>query len=270
VRGIVFDVEQRSRTLDGAIISVWGTSRHARVLDTVLRGHGVVGSGLIARQPEGLVVERVIARGFTNYGIAVDANQLNRGKLADGFRLADLDIAGVVRPEPGSSDGRAEACIWIGNTGTLRRSRVRSCGWTGLWTGTATHGATVDQLDVDGTRTGVYLEQYTTDSTFRRLRVGPRVRIGLVAEWASPAWNGKPASVGNVIETSHFETSLAGVYLDEGTTRTTINHSTFAGQRWAAIGDYRGVDNTYSANDYRGIAAGAARVSKKHPTEFRP
>jgi len=268
VRGVVFDVRQPRRTIDGAIISIWGTSRRARVLDTVLRGHGVVAAGISARQPEGLVIERVRAHGFTDYGVLVDANELDRGELAEGFRLEDIDVAEVARPQPGSSDGQAEACIWIGNTGTLRRARVRSCGWTGLWTGTATRRATVDQVDVDRTRTGVYLEHYTTDSTFRRLWVGPRVRIGLVAEWASPAWNGNPASVGNLIEHSRFETSLAGVYLDEGTTHTTIRRSAFAGQRWAAIGDYRGTDNAYYANDYRGLADSAARVSNEHPSEF--
>lgn len=53
-----------------------------------------------------------------------------------------------------------------------------------------------------------------------------------------------------MIETSHVETLLAGLNPDhETTTRTTINHSTFSGQRWAAIGDPRRRD-TYSGNDF--------------------
>ena len=54
---------------------------------------------------------------------------------------------------------------------------------------------------------------------------------------------GLPASVDNVIQASRFESWLAGVYLDEGTTRTIIRGSTFDGQRWAAIADYEGIDN---------------------------
>ena len=99
--------------------------------------------------------------------------------------------------------------------------------------------------------------------------MGPDVRIGLNAEWAAPAWGGKPASVGNVIEDSHFESRLVGVYLDEGTTRTTVRNSSFAGQRFAAVGDYRGRDNAIHDNDYRGIAAGAEQVSRRHLSSAR-
>ena len=90
------------------------------------------------------------------------------------------------------------------------------------------------------------------DSTFRSLRIGPRVRVGLTAEWADPAWGRRPASVGNVIEDSRFESRLVGVYLDEGTTRTTVRRSTFANQTWGAIGDYRGKENAFYGNDYGG------------------
>ena len=151
----------------------------------------------------------------------------------------------------------------------MRRVRVRSCAWSGVWTGTRARGCRFAEIDVDGARTGVYLEHFTYDSTFRRLWVGPDVRVGLTAEWAAPDSGGEPASVGNVIEDSRFESRLVGVYLDEGTRRTTVRRSTFVNQQWAAIGDYRGSGNAYYANDYRGIDAGAAAVSHDHLTSFR-
>ena len=86
------------------------------------------------------------------------------------------------------------------------------------------------------------------------------MKTGVVAEWADPAWNGEPASVDNVIEDSRFESRLAGVFLDAGTTRTTVRRSTFVEQRWAAIGDYRGIGNAYYGNDYRRIAPGASAI----------
>ncbi len=76
-----------------------------------------------------------------------------------------------------------------------------------------------------------------------------------------PAWNGEPASVDNVIEDSRFESWLAGVFLDAGTTRTTVRRSAFANQRWAAVGDYRGIGNAYYDNDYRRIVPGASAVA---------
>jgi hypothetical protein len=269
VRGVVIDVDDPGRTVDGAAIAVWGTGRRSRILDTTLRGHGVVPAGVAARRPDGLVVRRVVVRGFTDYGVLADANDLDRGRLADRLTVEDVDVAGISRRNPGSSNGRAEACLWIGNTGSVRRVRARSCAWTGLWTGTAATGATFDQIDINGTPTGVYLEHFTRDSTFRRLRVGPDVKVGLTAEWADPSWGRRPASVDNLVEDSRFDSQVAGVYLDEGTTRTTVRRSIFLNQAWAAIGDYRGNDNAAYENDYKGIAQGAAVVRNDNLNTFR-
>jgi hypothetical protein len=268
VRGLVFDVRDPAKTADGAEIMVWGTATRARVLDVSLHGNGVVPSGLVVREPEGFVAARLVVRQFTDYGVLVDANDPARTKLDRRFRLADVNVAEVARPLQGSSDGRAEACVWVGNPGVVERVRARRCAWTGLWTGTATSGAVFDRIDVDRTPTGVYVEHFTRSSRFRRLEIGAEVRIGLLTEWADPASGGRAASVDNVIEDSWFASRLAGVYLDAGTTRTTVRRSTFVNQRWAAIGDYQGIDNTYYRNDYEGIARDAAEVSDEHVSVF--
>ena len=252
VRGLVLDVRDRRRTVDGAAILVWGTGRGSRILDTTLRGHRNLSAGVAARRTEGLVMRRVVVRRFQDFGVLVDANDADRPEQREPFAISDLDVADVARPTPGSSMGRAEACVWIGDSGSLRRVRARSCAWSGLWTGTATRRARFESIDVDRARTGVYIEHFTSDSTFRSLRVGPRVRVGLNAEWADPDWGRRPASVGNVIEDSRFESRLVGVYLDEGTTRTTVRRSSFANQTWGAVGDYRGRENSIYGNDYGG------------------
>jgi hypothetical protein len=268
VRGIVFDVRNPEKTVEGAAISVWGTAARARVLDVTLRGNGVVRSGLVVREPEGFSAARLVVRGFTDYGVLVDANDPARTKLERPFRLADVDVADVARPFPRSSNGTAEACVWVGNPGVVKRVRARRCAWSGLWTGTATTGALFDQIDVDGAPTAVYVEHFTRSTRFRRLQIGGDVRIGLLSEWADPATGGRPAGVDNVIEDSWFASELAGVYLDAGTTRTTVRRSTFVNQRWAAIGDYQGHENAYYQNDYEGIAPGAAEVSDQHVSVF--
>ena len=268
VRGLVFDVRDPAKTAEGAEITVWGTAKRARVLDVTLRGNEVVRSGLVVRQPEGFSASRLVVRGFTDYGVLVDANERTRTELERPFRLADVDVAGVARPLPRSSNGTAEACVWVGNPGVVERVRARRCAWTGLWTGTATSGAVFDLIDVDQTPTGVYVEHFTRSSRFRRLEIGDGVRIGLLTEWADPDSGGYAASIDNVIEDSWFASWLAGVYLDEGTTRTTVRRSTFVNQRWAAIGDYRGTENTFYGNDYDGIARDAAEVSDEHVSVF--
>ena len=269
VRGLVIDVRDARRTVDGAAIAVWGTGRNSRILDTTIRGGGALSAGVAARRPEGLVIQRVVVRRFRDFGVLVDANDPDRPRQRQPFRISDLDVAGIARPTPGSSMGRAEACVWIGDAGSVRRVRARSCAWSGLWTGTATRRASFEAIDVDRARTGVYIEHFTRDSTFRALRIGPRVRIGLAAEWADPVWDRRPASVGNVIEDSRFASRLAGVYLDEGTTRTTVRRSTFADQSWGAIGDYRGDGNAFYDNDYRAIGGGADAVRRDHLSSAR-
>jgi hypothetical protein len=260
VRGVVVDVRDPRRTVDGAAIAVWGTGRNTRILDTRVRGHGRLSAGVEAHATRGLVIERLVARSFQDFGVFVDANELDAPASAGGFRLADIDVADVSRPTPRSSNGRAEACVWIGNRGSVRRVRARSCAWSGLWTGTATRRARFDAVDVDDAPTGVYIEHFTHDSVFSRLRIGSSVRVGVTAEWADPDWGRRPASVDNVIEDSHFASTLAGVYLDEGTTGTTVRRSTFVDQEWGAIGDYLGKRNRLYGNDFRGISASAQAI----------
>jgi hypothetical protein len=268
VRGLVFDVRDPEKTVEGAEIVVWGTATNAKVLDVTFRGNGVIGAGLVVRQPQGFRGARLVARDFTDYGVVVDANDPRLVALTRPFKLTDVEVEGVARPVPGSSNGTGEACIWVGNPGLVQRVRVRRCAWTGLWTGTAATQALFDRIDVDETPTGVYVEHFTRRSTFQHLRVGAEVRLGMAAEWAGPEWDGRPASVGNIIQDSWFGATVAGIYLDEGTTRTTVRRNTFANQRWAAIGDYRGIENAYYGNDYGAIGAGADEVTHEHLNAF--
>lgn len=268
VRGVVVDVADPNRTVEGAGIAVWGAGRHSRILDTTIRGNAVLAAGIGGRRPDGLTVRRVVVRDVTDYGVFADASDRENAP-AGRFSISDLDVAYVERPQPGSSDGRAEACLWVGHPGTVRRVRVRACAWAGVWTGSATRRARIDQVDINRTRTGLYIEHFTYDSRFSRLRVGSQVRDGVIAEWAAPDWGGKPASVRNVIERCRIASYEVGVYLDEGTTETTVRRCVFVGQRWGAIGDYRGIRNRFAGNDYRNLAAGAQAVRRDHLSTSR-
>lgn len=263
IRGLRFDVASRAKTLDGDIVHVWGSATHAAVLDTWLDGHGVVDSGLAVRQPRAFVARRIVATSFRSYGVVVDPSDMGY-RTRSPFSLRDVSVSRVARPVPGSSNGTAEACLWLGSPGVARRVSVRRCGVTGIWTGTATHGSRVQDAIVDRAPVGIYIEHFTTNTVFERLRIGPNVSRGINAEWATDAFGGKPASVDNVIQDAYFRTATVGVYLDQGTTRTLVRRSVFRGQTWAAIGDYLGVDNRYYDNDFRGIAATAVAVSYEH------
>ncbi|HYN38812.1 MAG TPA: hypothetical protein VES39_06155, partial [Rhodospirillales bacterium] len=84
VRGLSFAITDPKKAVvswtpvsanDTSVIETWGGARRARLLDISIAGNRVVGAGITARQPEGLRIERVVARGFRSYGIYVDADQ---------------------------------------------------------------------------------------------------------------------------------------------------------------------------------------------------
>jgi hypothetical protein len=233
------------------------------VLDTRIDGHNAVDAGLVVHQPAGFVARRVVARRFLSYGIVVDPNDFNYTTTSP-YSLRDLTIARVSRRVPGSSNGTAEACLWLGSPGTVQRVSVNRCAISGIWTGTAMKSSRIQDATIQRSRVGIYIEHFTTGSTFRHLRFGVGVVRGVNAEWANRAQGGRPASVDNVIEDAYFGTSHVGVYLDQGTTRTLVRHSIFVGQDWAGIGNYLGVDNQYYDNNFDGLASGAVPVSYDH------
>src|SRR5436190_13878488 len=263
IRGLNFSVSDPRKTLQGDVVHVWGSASGARVLDIRIDGHGVIGAGLVVHQPAGFVARRVVARRFLSYGIVVDPNDFNYTTTSP-YSLRDLTIAHVSRRVAGSSNGTAEACLWLGSRGRVERVSVRNCAISGIWTGTAMKDSRVEDATIAHSRVGIYIEHFTTGTTFRRLRFGAGVTRGVNAEWANHAQGGRPASVDNVIEDAYFRTSHVGVYLDQGTTRTVVRHCVFVGQDWAGIGDFLGVDNQYYDNNFDGLAPGAVAVSYDH------
>ena len=263
IRGLNFSVSDPRKTLHGDVVHVWGSASGARVLDTRIDGHGVIDAGLVVHQPAGFVARRVVARRFLSYGIVVDPNDVDY-RTTSPYSLRDLTIARVSRRVAGSSNGTAEACLWLGSRGRVQRVSVRNCAISGIWTGTAMKSSRIEDATIERSRVGIYIEHFTTGTTFRRLRFGAGVTRGVNAEWANRAQGGRPASVDNVIEDAYFGTSHVGVYLDQGTTRTLVRRSVFVGQDWAGIGDFLGVGNRYYDNNFDGLAPGAVAVSYEH------
>jgi hypothetical protein len=260
IEGVAFDVNDRAKTLDGAVIHIWGGATGVHVMDVTIEGHGTVGSGLMARQPDGLVVQHLVARGFTDYGIFVDASDPSR-VLTTPALLEDVTVSDVARAQPRSSNGTAEACLWLGNTGHVQGAQLRHCAWMGMWTGTASTGSTVEDIQVDDTPVGVYLEHFTSRSTFQRMKIGPKVVTGVICEWADPAWGSKPACVDNLIQDSTIESCMVGIALGLGTTRTTVRRVSFVRQRIAGVVDVAGIGNVFPDNDYSAMAAGSLAVT---------
>jgi hypothetical protein len=130
----------------------------------------------------------------------------------------------------------------------------------GLWTGGVNTNALLEDIDVDRTGTGVYMEHFTTGSTFQRINVGSSVQDGFICEWNDPAWGGKPGCVNDVIQDATVASRRIGVWLDAGTTGTTVQRVKFVGQSNSAIFDPAGIGNSYADNDYSQIGSTAMPI----------
>jgi hypothetical protein len=265
LQGLAFDVSNSSKVLNGSIVHIWGTGSNSQVLDTTLEGNSVISSGILAREVEGVVIRRVVARDFRDWGVIVDPNTASYTPATPPV-LEDVDSANVSWPTARASNGTAEACVWVGVKAVVRRLKARNCAWEGLWVGTGTRDSVFEDLDLNETDIGVYVEHFASHTTFRRIHAGPNVVRGLTCEWADPAWDSRAACSDDVIENSYFDTKVVGVYLDQGTTRTTVRNTTFVNQRCGAIGNYAGVGNLWdtSGNDYGSIASSAVAVYTHH------
>jgi hypothetical protein len=263
VRGVAFDVSDPAKAADGHIVYTWGTARGVQVLDATFNGHGVMRSAVWGYQPEGLVVRRVQAANFTDFGVGAEANDPAL-RLSVPVLFEDIDVSGVSRAVPRSADGTAEACIWLANNGTLRRARVRNCAWMGIWTGGAAKngGVLLEHLDIDQTPKGIYPEHYSWGATYQIFHIGPHVTTGINMEWADPLTGGLPACDGCIVRDGTIESCAVGIALDRGTRHTSIRGITFGAQVVAAIVDDNvPTTNAYSDNDYRGIATRAVAIS---------
>ena len=178
------------------------------ILDTTRRGPRRLprrGRGAAARRA--CVIRRVVVRGFTDFGVLVDANDPDRGRAARAVR-------GQRRRRRPRRPAATRLVDGPGRGLRLDRRHRRRCGacarararWRGLWTGTADPARA---LRGDRRRPHAH----------RRLRraLHPRQHVPAPADrpatcgsgsppsGPTPAWGGRPASVGNVIEDSRFE-----------------------------------------------------------------
>jgi hypothetical protein len=257
--GTTVTAQHPGRAILRAGLLVTGTG--VTLVGLTVDGRRRIEDGIDVRAPAGFVGRQLVVRNVTGDGIVVDTYP-HRVRPDPVPLLVNVDVAGVARPVPRSSNGTAEACLWLGVQVTLRGARLRDCAWDGLWTGFDSVDATYTDVDVDRTPVGVYIEHYTTGSTFSGLLIGAHVRTGVVCEWADPAYGRRPACVGNTIRDSVFDSFHVGVYLDEGTRTTSVVDSVFRGQGAAAIVDFRGRGNRYRGNVY---GAGVVRVTNDHP-----
>lgn len=280
VRGIAFNVSDGGKTFQGGALQTWGPAgANLQVLDCTFEGHGVVPVGLLALNPAGLVAQRLTFSHFTDEAIRASDNKAAAyGASTPSIGLiADISINGVTRATPGSSNGTAEAGLWIGHpvTGGVHRIRVRNVSISGIETVNNAWDTTFSDLDIDmsgsnaSSGVGVYLEHFSRNLVFTNFTMSG-VGTGFNAEWTDGV-AGNAAAHNVTIKDGSIDAQgwnkpghTAGIYLDEGTESTTVSNVTFKNQNWAAIGAYKNIGtNAFGGNIY-GLATGALQLSNGH------
>jgi hypothetical protein len=278
VRGIDFDVADPSKTLNGGEIESWGRAgANLQVLDCTFRGHGVVPVGLLASNPEGLVARRLVFSRFTDEGIRASNNlTVPYGTSTPTIdAISDIVVDRVSRPVPGSSNGTAEAGLFIGQpvANGVQRIRIRSASWSGIETANNSWNTTFSDLDIDlasriVSPIGIYLEHFSRNDVITNFEIRG-ARVGIAAEWDE----GLPGNGGahdvriknGIIDATGSIDGVAGVYLDAGTESTTITGVTFKNQSWAAIGTYRNIGSNVIEDNRFELQVGAHTVVHGSP-----
>lgn len=243
--GLVFDVADINKTYQNSCLFIWGSrGKNVVVEDCVFNGNAIIGSGIHCVQPDGFVVLRSIARNLTSYGVYISDYPVQSNPDQSAY-VSELFVSGVRSSSPGSSNGTAEGGIWLGNRGEIRQVRVTDCG-IGIWTGSHCLDAIVEKFSVNQCTTGVYIENITRDSTFRDFFIGAQTQVGITSEW----------NVGNVdlggdsnrIQLGTIYASSVGVYLDQGTKRTTLRSIRFKNCTWGNVGIYDSPTSYYDSD----------------------
>jgi hypothetical protein len=279
VQGLAFDVSNSSATFQNSELNIWGAAGEGtQVLDSTFDGNWSVGVGLLALNPDGLVAQRLQFTDFTDEGIRATNNQLaSYGSATPKIQsISDISVDGVSRSTPGSSDGTAEAGLWIGEpvVAGVHRIKIRNVAWSGIETCNNSWNTNFTDLDINMsgpyayTGVAVYLEHFSIGDTFTNFSITGS-KVGFNAEW-NDGTPGNEAAQNDTIQDGTIDANgwtnghTAGVFLDQGTGSITISGVTFQNQNWAGIGAYlNSGTNSFSGNTYQ-LPPGAVSVSTGH------
>ncbi len=224
--GLNFDVDNPKKLFHNGCIMIWGKVSNVLIEDCRFNGNKKARFGILARNPDGLTVRRVVVRDMAECGIMAVKAKLQIEKTVV---LEDIDIA------------RTGRCgLRVGNTATVRRVKVRDCSSEGIWTGNLCEKSVFEDFDIDKTVLGVNIENVTSNTTFSRFSIGPQVKTGFTCDWGG---KGKIGAARNCrIQDGTISVTDKGIYMDDATTGVTINNVLFRGASWGGVGMFKTVD----------------------------
>ena len=258
IHGLRFMIENSAHAEN--CVATWGTGSQLKITDCWFDGGGNSQAAIKAQAVNGLSIKRVEIKNFLSWGIFA-SDYPTKQTPAIPIIIEDAIVRSILRQTPGSSNGTAEAGIWIGNTASVSRARIQRCGVTGIWTGSACNDSVFSDLQIDDIPVGIYIENITRRTVFKKFVIGPNISTGVNSEWNL----GDPAGGGdsNQIQEGLIDSTIVGVCFDEGTKNSTVSSVTFRNSSKAGIGMYLSPTCSYSGCIFD-LPAGVPNVRYDH------
>lgn len=186
------------------------------------------------------------------------------------YTISDIIVQNVGNVPP-TSNGTAEAGIWLGQSADVDRV-VCDGSWEGFWTGAECADSIIRNLTVGkrdaaggyslgaGNSAGLYLEHFTRRCLFQNFDIHSLGHVGIISEWWYPddwesgfvhdeyptASAGQAGSCHNTFDTGrvYCPAGGTGIYLDAGTWGCTVKNVTFwgPGNAYHEVGPLAGPD----------------------------
>lgn len=116
-----------------------------------------------------LTVEKQYIHDYTSYGYGLMQWPAQPSPPGVRSKITDLHVKHISRNPPRSSDGTAEADLWVGQTADVMRVLLESAAWMQIWTGARHYNSGWSDVTMRDTQlVGWYPEHNTWDTTMTR------------------------------------------------------------------------------------------------------
>lgn len=242
IRGLVFDIDDPAHAPPPlsvgapggrAAIRTSGDATDLEVMDVVIRGNGVLDTGVHLQAADGAVLRRLDIGALRRYGVLAAGS----GVVSVPVEVTDVVVHDIIEPAVVADPTAATTGVGLmmAETATLSHIRVRDTRRAGINIFGGSVGTVVDHVDIDRVAVGhalgsvgVYFDNQARDTVLENFCIGPNTRIGVNSEWDHWCDTADenchelpvdmfPRALGSVVRQGLVESSLIGVHFDQGT-----------------------------------------------------
>jgi hypothetical protein len=183
-------------------------------------------NGIFEYNPNGKTYEKLHIKNYVRRALGYMVWPTK--EIADAVTVRDCIFENVTMNPPRSSNGTAEACLWVGNKSNVSRVKIRNGAWMGMWTGASCFDSVFEDIDLaDCPSVGLYIEHDTKRCVFRNCKFSAASNAVNI-EW----WYDGHGSNSLLFENCWFHSDSGwGMFVDAGTYDVTVRNCKFTGAK---------------------------------------